>query len=150
MIARRSQLLAVRAVGENSDFVVMAVQSGRFESRRRVPEANQPGAAIPSGDLRAVRVWTYGREFQSTSRLGRAQDGARAIELTMEVAPLPGAAVVVRYIVEGTAGDGQRIELQSAGGGCHIGPVALPAFFLAGLRFLFEGRLAFLGQPAQM
>src|SRR5438874_1114838 len=147
MITGGSQLLAVRAIGDFGYFVLLAVQGSRFGASRYIPKPDELDAIIPGRDLFIGRA--YGQLLELARRPARAEYGEGTIELTMEVAPLPAVAVLLRGVVEGTPHGDEIVEFQGRGGGPNVRPVPLPAFLFAGSRFLLQGRIAFLDQLSE-
>src|SRR5262249_16932695 len=94
-------------------------------------------AVIPSSDL--LPVGTYRQVLQFACGIAWSQFGAGVVDLTVEMAPLPKAAILWRRLIEDAAQGIEIIEFQRPGRQPHVGPVTLPAFILTRGGLLIAG-----------
>src|SRR5262249_54052946 len=112
------------AVGRELDAVHLAAVAAQYRPigpGGGVPEAH---AAVGRAGGDAPGVGADGDGDDDT--LVTAQHRAGAVELAVQVAPLP-VAELLRGGGQRPAGAGGVVQLQAAGGGGDVGPVGLPA-----------------------
>ena len=123
---------AVGAVGQRENGAFMPAQGADGRTGRRVPEVDRVASSRST-----VASWSpdglmIGRcHNESRGRLSAGHHGAGAVELAVQVSPLP-AAVLRRRRLEGPPGRVAVLELQGRRGGRDVRPIAFPAFGLAG------------------